>query len=331
MGMNILVTGATGNVGARLVQELLSRGATVRVGVRNVEKARVKWGAGVEFAAFDFEHPETFAAAFDGVDRLFLVRPPAISDVKKWVFPAIDQGVGSGVRHIVFLSLLGVEKNPLLPHSKIETHVRASGAAYTFLRAGFFMQNLSTTHRSEIRDRDEIYVPAGRGRTSFVDVRDLAAVGAAALVGSGHENQAYDLTGPEALRYDDIAAILSDVLGREIRYADPSIMAFWKRMRSDVWDERDVRASTSRKPQDVMLQLRTRVDRRSSALVWVLTMLLLTSCGTFRKAKNAEDAGGWGGGSGERGGGAGRGGRLRRRPDPPPRRPPRTARRSRAP
>lgn len=233
MDTHILVTGATGNVGAEVVGRLRKRGAGVRVAVREVERARQRWGDGVAYAAFDFERPETHEAAFEAVHKLFLVRPPAISDVERYVSPAIDAAVRAGVRHIVFLSLLGVEKNPLVPHREIEEHVRASGVRHTFLRAGFFMQNLTTTHRDEIRDRDEIFVPAGRGRTSFVDVRDVASVAAASLTEPGHEDRAYDLTGPEALTYREVAAVLSEVLGREITYRNPSIFAFWRRMRAE--------------------------------------------------------------------------------------------------
>jgi uncharacterized protein YbjT (DUF2867 family) len=100
---------------------------------------------------------------------------------------------------------------------------------WTFLRASFFMQNLNTTHRAEIRDRDEIFVPVGKGKTSFVDVRDLGAVAALALTQPGHDNQAYDLTGPEALDYYQVADLFSQVLGRPITYRNPSLINFVSR------------------------------------------------------------------------------------------------------
>lgn len=104
--------------------------------------------------------------------------------------------------------------------------------AWTFVRAAYFMQNLSTTHASEIRELDEIWVPAGRhSRTAHVDTRDVAAVAARALVEDGHEGMAYTPTGPAALTYDEIATILTAELGRPIRYTDPSLLAFWRRLR----------------------------------------------------------------------------------------------------
>jgi uncharacterized protein YbjT (DUF2867 family) len=91
------------------------------------------------------------------------------------------------------------------------------------------MQNLNTTHRDEIRERDEIYVPVGKGRTSFIDARDIGAVAALALTQPGHENQAYDLTGPEALDYYQVARLFSHVLERRITYQNPSALAFFFR------------------------------------------------------------------------------------------------------
>jgi uncharacterized protein YbjT (DUF2867 family) len=108
-----------------------------------------------------------------------------------------------------------------------------TGLAYTFLRASFFMQNLSTTHREEIQQRAEIALPVGRARTSFVDVRDIAAVAVLALTQASHEGQRYTITGAEALDYDAVAAKLSQVTGRSIRYTRPSILGFLRRQRAE--------------------------------------------------------------------------------------------------
>jgi len=135
------------------------------------------------------------------------------------------------VEHVVFLSLLGAEQNPVVPHRWIEWTLLRSGMDRTFLRPSFFMQNLVTTHRADLRDRDEIFVPAGRGRTSFIDARDVAAVGVRVLTEEGHRNTTYALTGDEALSYVEVADRFSEVLGREIRYANPSILDFVCHMR----------------------------------------------------------------------------------------------------
>jgi uncharacterized protein YbjT (DUF2867 family) len=179
----------------------------------------------------DFENPQTYPAAFAGVDRLFLLRPPQMADVAKSIKPVLDYATAHGVRHIAFLSLIGAEKNKFVPHAKIEELLLGGPAAYTLLRAGFFMQNLSTTHREDIVAHDDVFVPAGKGKTAFVDTRDLAAVAALALTTAGHENKAYPLTGSEALDYAEVAAILGEVLGRPITYSDPSPLRFARRLR----------------------------------------------------------------------------------------------------
>jgi uncharacterized protein YbjT (DUF2867 family) len=225
----VLVTGAPGNVGSEVVRELLVAGHEVRVAAFDTELARATFGDSVHIVPFDFLKPETFAQTFEGVERMFLVRPPALSDVPRDIAPAIRAAVGAGVQHVVFLSIQGVENNRIVPHYKIEQLLLKTGVDYTFLRAGFFMQNLSTTHRDEIRDRDEIALPVGKAKTSFIDARDIAAVACRALTETGYAGQKYTITGAEALDYDEVAVKLSTVLGRAIRYTRPSTCAFLQR------------------------------------------------------------------------------------------------------
>lgn len=229
MAAEILVMGALGNTGAEVVSSLLALGVPVRAADLSAEKVQQRFGSGVEAAAFDFSKRKTFGPAFEGMRKMFLLRPPQISNVKKWMVPAINAAQAAGVQHFVFLSLVGIEQNTVAPHYKVEQHLRACGAAYTFLRCSFFMQNLNTVHRAEIRDRDEIYVPVAKARTSFIDVRDIGAVAALVLTQPGHENQAYDLTGSKALDYEQVASLFTQVLGRKITYRNPSEIQFFLR------------------------------------------------------------------------------------------------------
>lgn len=226
MSAEIMVIGATGNVGSEVIRSLLAQGVAVRAADLYPDRVAARFGEAVEAVGFDFAHPATFAAAFRGVRKLFLMRPPQISDVQKYMFPALEAAQAAGVKHIVFLSLIGIEQNKRVPHYKVEQWLKASGLDYTFLRCSFFMQNLNTTHRAEIRDRNEIYVPVGKSKTSFLDVRDIGAVAASALTQPGHEQQAYDLTGSEALDYEQVASLFSQVLGRKIVYKNPSAWRF---------------------------------------------------------------------------------------------------------
>ncbi|HEX8438213.1 SDR family oxidoreductase [Archangium sp.] len=233
-GPRVLVTGASGNVGAPLVAHLVQGGASVRVASREGTRAP----PGTTAVRFDFEDPSTHAPALAGVEKVFLLRPPAVTDVNRHLLPVVRAAKDAGVRHVVFLSLLGVEKNPVVPHAKVERFILEAGVPHTFLRPGFFMQNLSTTHREDIREHGELFVPAGSGRTSFIDTRDIAAVGARTLLEEGHEGKAYDLTGSEALTYAEVAALFTEVLGRPIRYPAPGALRFAAR-----WYGRNVPAS----------------------------------------------------------------------------------------
>jgi uncharacterized protein YbjT (DUF2867 family) len=235
----VLVTGATGTVGSALCESLAGRDCTgrdceVRALVRNPETAGGL--AGAEPVRFDFEKPETWGRAFEGGDRMFLVRPPQISRVGEHLLPAVDAAARCGVEHVTLLSVLGAGRNPLLPHRRIETHLLDADLTHTFLRASFFMQNLDEVHAVDVCERDELFVPAGGGTTSFVDARDVADCAAVTLLDPGHAGAAYDITGPEALTYGEVAAVFSAVLGREVTYPDPSVLAFVRRMRERGYD-----------------------------------------------------------------------------------------------
>lgn len=221
--------GAMGNVGAEVIKTLQAQGVRVRAADLFPERVKQRFGEDIEAVPFDFSKPETFAPAFRGIKKMFLMRPPQISDIQKDMVPALEAAKAAGVQHMVFLSLIGIENNTVVPHYKVEQWLKASGLQYTMLRCSFFMQNLNTTHRAEIRECDEIYIPVGRAKTSFLDVRDIGAVAALALTQPGHENQAYDLTGAEALDYDQVADLFTQILGRKITYKNPSALAFFVR------------------------------------------------------------------------------------------------------
>jgi uncharacterized protein YbjT (DUF2867 family) len=232
MNSPILITGATGNVGRELVRILHQKGQAVRAAVISPDEAQ-QLPADVPWVQFDFTDPTTYSAAFDGVKKLFLMRPPHISNVERDMKPAIDYAVASGVKQIVFLSLLGAEKNRFVPHATVEALLTTGSVPYTLLRCGFFMQNLSTTHRQDVRDDNNIFIPAGQGKTAFIDVRDIAAVAARVLTQPGHEQQAYSLTGAEALDYGEVAALMTTQLARPVRYSNPHFLRFawrlWRR------------------------------------------------------------------------------------------------------
>jgi len=226
MQEKILVIGACGNVGKYVVKELLDKKKNVVVAEYDIENAKKMYLDKVTYVKLDFMDNSTYENAFIGINKVFLMRPPQIDKVKEYINPAIDVAIKCGVKHFTFLSIIG--SNPIVPHYKIEQHLlkNKNKITYTFLRASFFMQNLITSIKDEIVSKNEIYVPAGNGKTSFIDCRDIAKVGAITLAEEGHENKIYELTGSQALSYFEVADIMSRVLNRKITYTNPKAKDF---------------------------------------------------------------------------------------------------------
>lgn len=215
----ILVTGATGNIGGEVVRLLREAGVRFRALARDPAKADALRAKGVEVAIADLRRPETLPAAFEGVETVFLVAPLATDQVEMRR-NAIRAAKAAGVRHVVMSTGLGAD--PASPlrlarmHGENQKDLQESGMAWTFLQPTFFMQNLLMS-AAEIRDHGTFHLPLDGGRVSWIDARDIAAVGVRALVDGSFENRALPLTGPEALGGEEMARIFTDVLGREVR------------------------------------------------------------------------------------------------------------------
>ena len=224
-----LITGGTGNIGKYVVQELLAMNKDVKVAVRDLQQAaKVCSDPKAMFVKFDFLDPDTFADALDEVEYIFLVRPPQLANPHIDMLPFLKAAKDKGIKKIVFVSLLGVEQNPVVPHRKIENIIRKLEIPYVFLRPSFFMQNLNTNHQEEIQCRNEIYIPAGKAKTSFIDTRDIARAAAITLTEKQYQNHGITLTGETAIDYYEVADILTNVLGRKITYKNPTLLAFRK-------------------------------------------------------------------------------------------------------
>jgi uncharacterized protein YbjT (DUF2867 family) len=221
MTERILVTGSTGTVGRSIVQELTARGAAVRAATRN--PAQLAQQANVEAVFLDYERPESFKLAFAGVGALALLSPPfGPSGEVEQAAGLIAAAQAAGVRHIVKLSVFGAEASADSPHRQVEQIIERSGVAYTHLRPNFYMQNYLTYFGDDVR-RGVIFLPAGDGKQSLVDTRDIGAAFATVLTNPAeHGHRAYTLTGAEALDHDQIADHLSRAVGYPVRYANPS-------------------------------------------------------------------------------------------------------------
>ena len=219
----ILVTGATGTIGSELVRLLVDQGEPVRALVRDPARAASIVPDRVQLFRGDLGDPASIDEAVLGASKLFLLGPPDERLVELEA-NAIDAARRACcVEHVVKLS--AIHADPASParfcawHGQSEQHVAASRMPCTFLRANFFMQN-TLGLAAGIRKHGSIHQPSGGARASYIDTRDVARTAATALTRRGHEGQTYTLTGPEAISYADIAAILSRVAGRPVKFVD---------------------------------------------------------------------------------------------------------------
>ncbi|MBK1811168.1 SDR family oxidoreductase [Clostridium sp. YIM B02505] len=224
--MKILVTGASGNVGNYVVKELLKMGEKVVAAGTNTEKLQTMFDNKVEATKLDFTDRSTFKSALYEIDRVFLMRPPHLGKPED-LFPFIDAMKANNIKLVCFLSLMGVENNTIPPHHKIEKYIETLEIPFAHIRPGFFMENISGIHSVEIRERDEIFIPAGRSKTSFIASEDIGLSIAVALhTPELHKNTAYTITGGEALDYYQVAQIISKVTGRRIVYKKPGFLKY---------------------------------------------------------------------------------------------------------
>jgi uncharacterized protein YbjT (DUF2867 family) len=218
----ILVTGAGGTVGTELVKLLAREGKPFRAAYHSEAKfARAK-SDGLDAVRVDFARPETLRPALQDISSLFLLSAAA-PDLAEQEAGVVAQAGACGVGRLVKLSVWRAPEEEYAFarwHRASEKNIQACGIPFVFLRPNSFMQNLSGFHAGSIRATSILALPAGWAKASLIDVRDIAAVAARVLAEDAHVGHAYDLSGPESLSYNQVAQILSVVLGRKITYRD---------------------------------------------------------------------------------------------------------------
>ena len=225
MTSTILVTGSTGNVGSQVVKQLAAIGAKVRGAVHSTSKANALKDLGVEPVELDFNKPETIQAALAGVEKIYFLTP-LVPNMVEIAASFVEAAKQAQVKHIVRQSALGATAHVNITLSKwqheVENIIEKSGIPFTFLRPNSFMQNYANALGRMIKTESAFYLPLENAKVSLVDIRDIAAVAVAVLTQKGHEGKAYEITGSEAISNEQIAEIISSVVGRKINYVSIS-------------------------------------------------------------------------------------------------------------
>ena len=213
--MTFLITGATGDVGSRVVTRLLELGERPRVFMRDAEKARTRFGDHVDIFTGDIADSGSLRAALEGIDALFLVNTGPHIPVRDEV--AANAAKSAGVKHVVKLSSLDVEQGLAIGawHERGEAAVRASGVPFTFVQPTGFMSNLLKWAPS-IKAEGVVRSSTGDGRRPFIHSDDIAAVAAKALTTRAYDGESLSITGPEALSFAEVTARIGAAIGRPL-------------------------------------------------------------------------------------------------------------------
>jgi uncharacterized protein YbjT (DUF2867 family) len=218
----ILVTGATGESGAAVVGEFVRRGLPVRALVRDRAKVGADVPSNVEVVEGDLAKSETLGEALAGVEKVLLISTadPGLVQTQS---SFIDSAKKAGVRHIVKFSGMGCWRDAEFRfarmHAEVEDYLEQSGLAWTHLRPSTFMSDYFREVPTISAD-GVLALPMGDARIAPVDTKDIAKVAVSLLHSEGHEAKRYEMTGPEALTVNEVAAAISAAIGKPVRYVD---------------------------------------------------------------------------------------------------------------
>jgi uncharacterized protein YbjT (DUF2867 family) len=217
----ILVIGGRSKIGAALIDGLLERDQQVRVLVRAGEPA--DGPATAEVVTGDLADEGSLVTAMEGIEKVFLLSSPH-SDAISWHRNAIDAARRTDVQLLVRSSIIGAGRESpaefVSAHTASDRYLEDSGLPHVIVRPNLFLQNIPGSVIPSIDASGTFYADAGEARISMVDTRDVGAVAAVVLTEPGHAGAHYDVTGPEALSYADVARMLTGALGRQITYVD---------------------------------------------------------------------------------------------------------------
>ncbi|NHM29078.1 SDR family oxidoreductase [Neobacillus terrae] len=218
--MKILVTGATGKLGTKVVETLLKTvpASELAVSVRNPEKAEGFKARGVEVRQGDFDRPETLDSAFAGIDRLLIISADGDNETRiRQHLNAVAAGERAGVKFIAYTSIVNATESTNLfapTHKATEEAILKTGIAYSFLRNNWYLENEIPGIQGVLAGAPWV-TSAGNGKVGWALQQDYAEAAAAVLSGEGHENTVYELSG-SLLTQEELVAVLAKVLGKEV-------------------------------------------------------------------------------------------------------------------
>jgi uncharacterized protein YbjT (DUF2867 family) len=216
--MNYLVTGATGNIGALVVERLLSRGARPRVFVRDAEKARARFGDRVDVAVGDLGDVASLGAAFRNVDTVLLVNSGPGLDERDRI--AATAASTLNIRHVVKLSSMDAREQNVgtgVWHARGEAAIRAQGIPFTFVQPSGFMINALYWAQS-LKAEGVVRAATGDGKIPFIHSNDIADVVTAAMTDPRHVGKELPITGPESLSYPEMTAKLAAACDKPFKF-----------------------------------------------------------------------------------------------------------------
>jgi uncharacterized protein YbjT (DUF2867 family) len=209
----ILVVGASGTVGSELSRLLEAQGETVI-------KATSRQPSAANQVQVDLVSQLGLKAAFEGIDRAFVLSPPGHANQEALLAPLVDEAKARDLKKVVLMTAMGANADESAPMRKVERRLEASGLAYNIIRPNWFMQNFNTFWLHGIQTAGQIFLPVGSAKGSFIDARDISAVAARLLTSDTFANRDFDLTGARALDHAEVAAILTKATGKPIGFTD---------------------------------------------------------------------------------------------------------------
>ena len=218
--MKMLVTGATGKLGSKIVEALLKKVPVnqLAVSVRNPEKAEGLRARGVDVRQGDFDHPETLDTAFAGVDSLLIISADGDNETRiRQHTNAVAAAERAGVKFIAYTSITNAMESKLFlapTHKTTEEAIIKTGIPYSFLRNNWYLENEIPSIQGVLAGAPWV-TSAGIGKVGWALQQDYADAAAAVLSGEGHKNTIYELSG-KGLTQEEFAAVLGTVLGKEV-------------------------------------------------------------------------------------------------------------------